>query len=138
MNIYNNVRQDNGGSPDSENIEQITVRNTNFRTAVWAGSYMQMTVMCIPVCGDIGLEIHPQTDQFIRIEQGNALAEIGKCKGNPDFQCCMKKNDAVFIPAGTWHNITNTGKIPLKVSVIYAPPHHPKGTVHPTKESADY
>ena len=138
MNIYYSGHQDNGGNPDCENIEQITVRNTNFRTAVWTGSYMQMTVMCIPVCGDIGLEIHPQTDQFIRIEQGNALAEIGKCKGNPDFQCCIKKNDAVFIPAGTWHNITNTGKIPLKISVIYAPPHQPKGTVHPTKESADY
>jgi mannose-6-phosphate isomerase-like protein (cupin superfamily) len=92
--------------------------------------------MCIPACGDIGLEIHPDTDQFIRVEQGNAVVVMGKSKEQLSFQCPLCTGEGVFIPAGTWHNVANTGRLPLKVSSIYAPPNHLRGTVHCSKADA--
>jgi mannose-6-phosphate isomerase-like protein (cupin superfamily) len=62
---------------------------------------------------------------------------MGVSEAQQDFEQTMRKGDAVFIPAGTWHNVVNTGVIALKVSSVYAPPNHPKGTVHRTKEEAD-
>lgn len=138
MNINYYIPQtDYGPNPYVTNIEQMAIRNQNFRTAIWTGEHMQATLMCIPPCGEIGLEIHPSTDQFIRIEQGCAIVIIGKSKNYMDFGQNMSKNDAVFIPAGNWHNIMNVGKQVLKVSVIYTPPNHPKGTIHCTKEDAE-
>lgn len=138
MNINCYILQtDYGPNPYVTNIEQMAIRNQNFRTAIWTGEHMQATLMCIPPCGEIGLEIHPSTDQFIRIEQGCAIVIIGKSKNYMDFGQNMSKNDAVFIPAGNWHNIMNVGKQVLKVSVIYTPPNHPKGTIHCTKEDAE-
>ena len=127
---------DHDPDPYVANIPQITLQNSNFRTAVWTGCYFQMTLMCIPPCDEIGLEIHPETDQLIRIEQGKATVQMGQCKNHMDFQKSMHTGDAVLVPAGTWHNVLNTGRTPLKVSVLYAPPHHPRGTVHPTKADA--
>ena len=95
-----------------------------------------MTLMCIPPCGEIGPEIHEDTDQLVRVEQGSAAVQMGKCEYRQDFYKNMCQGDAVFIPAGTWHNIINIGKTPLKVTSVYAPPHHPWGTVHPTKADA--
>ena len=132
-----NAQMDYGPNPYITNIGQTALQNPNFRTAVWTGSHLQMTVMCIPPCGEIGLEVHKDTDQLIRIEQGTAAVKIGKCAEEPDFQQNMCKGDAVFIPAGTWHNVVNTGRSALKVSSVYAPPNHPRGTVHFTKADAE-
>jgi len=123
--------------PCAANVFRMAVQNINYRTEIWTGCYAQMTLMCIPVCSDIGLEVHEDTDQLIRIEQGMALAKMGNCKDHLDFQKQICKGDIVFVPAGTWHNVINVGRIPLKVSVVYAPPHHPAGTVHRTKEEAE-
>ena len=130
-------RMDRGQEPFAVNVERMAMENRNFRTALWTGCHLQMTLMCIPVCGEIGQEIHEDTDQFIRVEQGRAMVRLGKCKGQGSFQRNMCTGDAVFVPAGTWHNIINTGRSPLKVTSIYAPPKHPKGTVHRTKEEAE-
>lgn len=138
MNINCYIPQtDYGPNPYVTNIEQMAIRNQNFRTVIWTGEHMQATLMCIPPCGEIGLEIHPSTDQFIRIEQGCAIVIMGKLKNYMDFRQNMSKNDAVFIPAGNWHNIMNVGKQVLKVSVLYAPPNHPKDTIHRTKEDSE-
>lgn len=138
MNCGYCVRQtDNGCNPYVANIEHLTRQNTNFRTAIWTGCHLQMTVMCIPPCGEIGLEIHTDTDQFIRIEQGTAVVKMGEWKDKLSFQKNLCKGDGIFIPAGTWHNIYNVGMKPLKLSSIYAPPNHPKGTIHRTKEDAE-
>lgn len=126
--------RDYGENPYALNMEQMSMENQNFRTAVWTGKYLQMTLMCISPCGEIGLEIHTDTEQFIRVERGKAVVKMGKCKTQLDFIQDLCTGDAVFIPAGTWHNIVNVGRNPLRVSSIYAPPHHPKGTVHCTKE----
>lgn len=128
---------DYGQMPYVANIGRLTLQNQNFRTAIWTGCHLQMTLMCIPACDEIGWEIHEDTDQFIRIEQGTAIAQMGSCKYQLDFRQKMCQGDAVFIPAGTWHNVVNIGMKPLKVSVIYAPPNHPVGTVHRTKADAE-
>lgn len=127
---------DYGPAPYTAPIEQMAMKNRNFRTAIWTGCRLQMTLMCIPPCGEIGLEVHEDTDQYIRVEQGNAVAKIAGCGNQPDFHQRMCKGDAIFIPAGTWHNVVNTGKDSLKLSSIYAPPHHRRGTVHRTKADA--
>lgn len=124
---------DHGPNPYVANMEQLEQRNTNFRTAIRTGEHLQMTLMCIPSFGEIGLENHKDTDQVIRIEEGNAIVRMGKCKNHLDFQRSVCKGDIVFVPAGIWHNITNVERNPLKISSIYAPPHHPRGTVHRTK-----
>lgn len=128
---------DHGPNPYVTNIEETAIQNQNFRTAVWTGCHLQMTVMSIPPCGEIGREVHSNTDQLIRVEQGTAVVKIGECANHPDFQQNMCQGDAVFIPAGTWHNIVNIGRNALKVSSVYAPPNHRRGTVHCTKEDAE-
>ncbi len=133
MDGYCVKQTDNGPDCYIANIERMAIQNQNFRTAIWTGCYLQMTLMCIPPCEDVGLEIHSELDQFIRVEQGKAMVKMGTCKNELNFQRILCKGDGVFIPAGTWHNVINIERNPLKVSVIYAPPNHPKGTIHVTK-----
>ncbi len=129
-------RTDMGPQPFVVDIEAATKQNNNYRTALWTGKCLQATLMSIPVGGDIGLEIHPDTDQFLRIEQGCGVVKMGTGKENLSFQKCVSSGCAVFVPAGTWHNLVNTGNVPLKLYTIYAPPHHPHGTIHRTKADA--
>lgn len=136
-NSYCETGVDHGSAPYVMDVAQRSGQNSNFRTAVWTGNCLQMTLMCIPVCSDIGLEIHKDTDQIIRIEQGMAMVVMGNEKCRLDFQQRLCQGDVVFVPAGTWHNVINIGRMPLKVSSIYAPPNHPAGTVHRTKEDAE-
>ena len=123
---------DPGAVPYAANIWQTSVRNRNYRKAVWTGCHLQMTVMSIPVNSDIGSEIHEDTDQYIRVEQGSAMAKLKNCRG--DENCYrLSQGDAVFVPAGTRHNVINIGRTPLKISTIYAPPHHKKGVIESMK-----
>ena len=98
---------------------------------------MQMTLMSIPPRGEIGLEVHEKTDQMIRVEQGRGIAMMGNCQCRPNMELEIFEGGVVFVPAGTWHNIRNIGREPLKLSSTYAPPHHPKRTVHKTREDAN-
>lgn len=125
--------KDYGPQPLVLNIDRATKQNNNFRMALWTGDHFQVTLMSINVGDDIGLEIHPDTDQFIRLEDGQGIVKMGKSKDNLDFQAKVRDDFAIIIPANTWHNIINTGNKPLKVYSIYAPPHHPHGTVQVTK-----
>ncbi len=128
--------KDYGSKPFVVNIDEITKRNNTYRTALWTGNHLQVTLMSINVGDDIGLEVHPTTDQFIRIEEGQGLVQMGDSKEKLDFEEKAYDDYAIMIPAGKWHNLTNTGKKPLKVYAIYAPPEHPNGTVHETKAIA--
>ena len=129
--------KDYGKKPFVINIEDATKRNNTYRTALWTGKHLQLTLMSINPGEDIGLEVHPHVDQFIRIEQGQGITQMGKTKDQLNFNQRVFENSAIFVPAGTWHNVTNTGHIPLKLYTIYAPPNHPFGTVQPTKASAN-
>ncbi len=128
--------KDYGPDPFVVNIKDATLYNNNFRTALWTGKHLQLTLMSINVGEDIGVEVHPNLDQFIRIEDGQGIAQMGNSKYNLDFEREVSDDYIIIIPAGKWHNITNTGNKPLKLYSIYAPPQHPYGTVHVTKEDA--
>lgn len=133
---HSQTRTGHGPNPYVANVAQEAMKNTNYRTAFWTGEYAQMTLMSIPVDSDIGLEIHEDTDQIIRIEQGMAMVEMGDYEDQLDYQLEVRRGDTIFVPAGTWHNVINIGRMPLKLSAIYAPPHHPAGTIHRTKQDA--
>jgi mannose-6-phosphate isomerase-like protein (cupin superfamily) len=124
--------KDNGKQPWAANIDQLTLKNENFRTTLWTGKNLQLTVMSIKPGGEIGLEKHDNGDQFIRIEQGNARVLMGESKEKMTFNKQVTEDWAILIPTGFWHNIVNEGKNPLKVYVLYAPPEHPAGTIDKT------
>lgn len=125
--------QDRGPAPFVVDIEEAAEQNKTYRTALWTGQHLQVTLMSLQPGEDIGLEIHPHTDQFLRIEQGEGIVEMGRNPNNLNYRRRVKEDYAIMVPAGTWHNVVNTGKGPLKLYSIYAPPHHPHGTVHRTK-----
>ncbi|MCX8075178.1 MAG: cupin domain-containing protein [Clostridia bacterium] len=128
--------KDHGPEPYVVNINEATLQNSNYRTVLWTGSHLQVTLMSINPGEDIGLEIHPDTDQFLRIEDGHGLVKMGDTKDKLDFQENVYDEFAILIPAGKWHNVINVGHKPLKIYSIYAPPHHPHGAVHQTKSIA--
>ena len=127
---------DHGPNPYVVNIEELTLQNETFRTAAWTGSQLQMTLMAIQPGEDIGLEVHDDHDQFLRIEQGSARVEMGPTETELTAQDA-EDDFAIFVPAGTWHNIINTGDDVLKLYSIYAPAEHAHGTVHETKAVAE-
>ncbi|MCC0567116.1 cupin domain-containing protein [Brevibacillus borstelensis] len=136
-NHYGNIHlRDYGKRPFVVNIEQASKQNNNYRTALWTGKNLQVTLMSINVGDDIGLEVHPTTDQFICVVEGQGFVQLGDSKDRLDFEQFVYDNYAIMIPAGKWHNVTNIGHTPLKVYSIYAPPAHPYGTVHQTKADA--
>lgn len=131
------MNDDHGKKPYVVDIEELTISNDNFRTAVWTGQFLQMTLMSIEVGSEIGLEVHNDTDQFLRIEQGEAKVMMGPTRDKLDFVEQADDDFAIFVPSGYWHNIINTGDELLKIYSIYAPSHHQAGTVHVTKADAD-
>lgn len=128
---------DHGKQPYVTNIETLTKGNETFRTAIWTGEHLQMTLMSIEVGGDIGLEVHPDNDQFLRVEAGEAEVVMGPSRDNLEQKFKAEDDFGIFIPAGTWHNIINTGNEPLKLYSLYGPSHHEHGTIHQTRAEAD-
>lgn len=118
-------------------IEEETLRNENFRTVLFTGRHTQLTVMSIEVGSEVGLEVHDHLDQFLRIEKGKAKVVMGPSKDQLDQQHDVEDDWAVIVPAGTWHNVINTGDEELKLYSLYSPPEHPDGTVHRTKADSD-
>ena len=118
-------------------IEELAEKNETFRTVVWTGAHSELTVMSIAPGEEIGLEVHPQIDQFLRVEEGHATVKAGPAKDNLTETYEVKDDWAFIIPAGTWHNVINTGKKALKLYTVYAPRNHAPGTVHKTKADAE-
>ena len=129
---------DYGGQPLIVNIDRFAKSNPYFRTALWTGERFQVTLMSIPVGSDIGIEMHPNVDQFLRIEDGCALVIMGQSENALNYRKNVNSDYAVIVPAGTWHNIINTGNRSLKLYSVYAPPQHPLGTVHKTKAEVEH
>lgn len=129
--------QDIGPQPQTFNLEEATLENPHYRSVAWSGRYLQLTLMSIPVGGDIGLEVHPETDQFIRLDGGRGRVQMGPTEDQLDVEYEVSDGDAVFVPAGVWHNITTLGDEPMKLYTVYAPQHHAPGRVHPTKADSE-
>lgn len=105
------------------NIKDITLENNYYRQVLSTTPTQQLVVMSLKPKEEIGLEVHPYTTQFIRIEQGKGIAIMD------DTYCDIEDDDAIVIPPNTYHNIKNTGNIPLKLYTIYSPPEHPYNRV---------
>lgn len=128
---------DHGAKPFTVDIEKDTTDNGNFRTTRWTGKHLQLTLMSIPVGGDVGLEVHPDIDQFLRLEQGKGRVQMGPAKDQLTYEREVEDDWAILVPAGTWHNVTNIGDEPMKLYALYGPPDHDKGTVHKTQADAE-
>ena len=127
---------DHGKKPYTVDIEDATLDNPNFRSTLWTGDHLQLTVMSIPVGGEIGLEVHEENDQFLRVEQGKGRCQMGSAEDDLPFDEEVSDDWAILVPAGTWHNVTNIGEEPLKVYALYGPADHLPGTIHETQADA--
>lgn len=113
------------------NIEDLTAKNINFRKVLYTAKHSQLVVMSIPPLGEIGMEVHSNNDQFLRIESGMGRAIIDGNEQNFSAGYC------VIVPAGSQHNIINTSESDdLKIYTLYSPPHHRLDVTHATKEDA--
>ena len=129
--------KDVGPEPQSFDLENATLANTNYRAVAWSGSYLQLTLMSIPVGEDFGLEAHPETDQFLRIDAGRGRVQMGPTQDQLDLDREVADGWAIFVPAGTWHNVTNIGDEPMQLYAVYAPVHHASGKIHATAADAE-
>ncbi len=112
-------------------IESSTEKNENFRKVLFTGSHSQLVLMTLPPKEEIGLETHPDNDQFFRFEEGEGKVIID------GQEHIVRAGHAVVIVAGSAHNVINTSSTtPLKMYTLYAPAHHPDKTVHKTKKEA--
>jgi len=127
---------DNGPRPNAFDIEDATVGNENYRAVAWTGKYLQVTLMSIPAGESIGLEAHPETDQFLRLEAGRGRCVMGASADQVDFEQDVSDGWSIQVPAGTWHDVVNTGEEPLRLYAVYAPVHHAPGITQPTSGDA--
>jgi mannose-6-phosphate isomerase-like protein (cupin superfamily) len=128
--------EDIGPKPQSFDLEKATRGNTSYRAVAWSGRYLQVTLMSIPVGSDIGLEMHPETDQFLRLDAGRGRVQIGTAKDKLTFDKEVSDGWCILVPAGSWHNVTNIGEEPMQVYAVYAPAHHKPGKIHKTASDA--
>ena len=128
---------DIGPKPPAFDLEQETIDNKDYRRVAWTGRYLQLTLMSIPPGGDIGLEAHPDTDQFLRLDGGRGRVQMGPSKDRLDFDKEVSDGWCTLVPAGTWHNVTNVGDEPMQLYAIYAPVHHKPGKIHKTAEEGE-
>jgi mannose-6-phosphate isomerase-like protein (cupin superfamily) len=129
--------KDNGPDPNAFDIETATRENDTYRTVAWTGKYLQVTLMSIPVGESIGLEAHPGTDQFLRLDAGRGRCVMGPAQDELTFEQEVSDGWSIQVPAGTWHDVINTGDEPLRLYAIYAPVHHAPGLVQETDEDAE-
>lgn len=129
--------KDIGPQPHSFDLETATLENDNYRDVAWSGKYLQLTLMSIPPGEDIGLETHPQTDQFLRLDGGRGHVQMGPSEDNLDFDQEVEDGWAIMVPAGIWHNVTNIGDEPMRLYTVYAPVHHAADGVHPTADDSE-
>ena len=106
-------------------------KSPDFRRVLFTGEHTQLVIMTIPPGGEIGEEVHEDTDQILTFVSGTGEARVG-----PDARK-VTQGDLVVVPAGTQHNVVNTGPIPLVLYTVYGPPEHAEGAVHATKEEAE-
>ncbi|MCE9623974.1 MAG: cupin domain-containing protein [Deltaproteobacteria bacterium] len=113
-----------------KNIEEIAVKNEEFRRVLYTAKHCQLVVMALKPKEEIGAEVH-KLDQFFRVEEGTGEAVLA------GVRTAISAGFAVIVPAGANHNIINTGNVPLKLYTLYAPPNHRDGVVHHTRAEAE-
>ena len=126
--------RDRGNEPIVFDIRREAFMTPDFRTALWTGGNLQLTVMTIPVGEDIGVEKHENLDQLIGVISGAGEVSFGNRENYLASPIPLDAHSVVLVPAGTYHNVKNVGKTPLKLYSVYAPKAHKFGTVEKTKE----
>jgi len=114
-----------------EDIEDLTEDNNDFRRVLYTGKHLQLVLMALKPGEEIGEEVHPDHDQFFRVEKGKGEVWIDGERTQ------IKSDDAILVPAGAKHNVINTGGKSLKLYTIYGPPDHKDGIVRATKAEAE-
>ena len=114
-----------------QNIEDLTVKNDEFRRVIYTAKNCQLVVMALKPKEEIGAEVHKKVDQFFRVEEGSGEAVLDSVR------TAIRAGFAIVVPAGMNHNIINTGSVPLKLYTIYSPPNHRDGVVHHTRADAE-
>jgi mannose-6-phosphate isomerase-like protein (cupin superfamily) len=114
----------------AKDIESISVKNEDFRRVLYTARNCQLVVMALQPKEEIGMEVH-KLDQFFRVEEGSGEAVLD------GVRTAIRVGFAVVVPAGTNHNIINTGSVPMKLYTLYAPPNHRDGVVHHTRDEAE-
>ena len=114
-----------------DNIEKLTLENKNFRKVIYTSKHSQLVLMSLKPKEEIGLEVHPDNDQFFRCEKGEGKVIIDGNEYN------ISDGFAIVIPAGSNHNVINTGKDELKLYTVYSPAHHRDKVIHKTKQIAE-
>ena len=115
----------------SDDIEELTLNNTDFRRVLYTGEHIQLVLMTLKPGEEIGAEVHDDKDQFFRFESGTGEVLIND-KSNP-----VEDGIAVIVPAGAKHNVRNTGEDLLTMYTVYGPPDHKDKTVHRTRGQAE-
>lgn len=129
--------KDYGPLPFAENLHDAALANDNYRTTLWTGEHVQITLMAIPAGGgDIGMEKHHDNDQIIYMFSGVGRVKMGKDKNKLTVDKEVHAGDVVIIPDDTWHNVINAGDETMKVFSVYSPVKHAKGTNETTKADA--
>ena len=113
-----------------QDIEALAIKNEYFRQVLYTAKYCQLVVMALKPAEEIGAEVH-KLDQFFRVEEGSGEAVLDGVRSP------IQSGFAVVVPAGTNHNIINTGSVPLKLYTLYSPPNHRDGVVHRTRADAE-
>lgn len=106
-------------------FEALVAQNDEYRNVIWTGKFLQMTNMTIKRGKSIGLEVHHDTDQMLYVQQGAGLVSFRSAKNGNATEYVVQAGHAILVPAGTWHDVLNTGRSRLKLVSLYAPPHHP-------------
>ncbi|HEX6071675.1 MAG TPA: cupin domain-containing protein [Sphingomicrobium sp.] len=114
-----------------DDIEMRTIENEDFRRVLYTGEHLQLVLMTLQPGEEIGEEVHPDGDQFFRVEEGSGAIDIDGRENR------VEDDFAVVVPAGARHNVRNTGSSPLRFYTIYGPPEHKDGVVQATKAEAE-
>lgn len=131
------VIEDVGPKQSVFNLEEATRKNSDYRQVAWSGKYLQVTLMSIKPGDSIGLEAHPQNDQFLRLDQGKGKCVMGPSKDNLNFEQEVTDGWGICVPAGIWHDVINTGDEDMRLYAIYAPVHHAPGIIQATADEAE-
>ena len=115
----------------TKDIEALTVKNDDFRRVLYTTKNCQLVIMSLKPKEEIGTEVHPDNDQFFRVEEGSGELVLN------GVHTAIRDGFAIVVPSGAEHNIINSGNVPLKLYTIYVPPHHRDGVVHHTRADAE-
>lgn len=112
-------------------FDRLSAANEDFRHVLFTTPRSQLVAMTLQPGEEIGLEVHDEDQIFVLVAGGPAEFVLD------GERHLLGQHAFVVVEAGTEHNVTNVGGFPMRLLTVYAPSHHPDGTVHHTKADAD-